>query len=966
MAVVSPARVPALVLLTAGLLLARPAGAGDPSLTWRTITTPHFYVHYYENVRGSERAMAQRVARTCEKAHEVLTPFLRHIPTTRTHVVVTDDTDGANGSAQILPMNIIRLYLSGPGSLSSLNDYDDMLYGLILHEYTHILHIDTIHGVARIINLALGKTYAPNQVQPRWLIEGYAVYSESQFTAGGRNRNSLYDMYLRAAVVDGRVLELDNITSSTRIYPRGTVPYLYGSRFIQYIADRLGRERLMHFSHNYGGSTIPYGLNRVAKQELGRTFVELYDDFKRHLERKYALQVEQVRRRGLTPFRKVTDDGEGCHAPRYSRDGTELVFVDSDGRSHTAIKVLDARTGRVKESYDSYGGRGVDFSPDGRYLVYGQGEYWRTFYRYDDLYVRDRRTGETRRLTHGLRAREPAVSPDGTRVAFATSELGTMNLCVMPFDGGEHRVVYAGQRGDQIYTPRWSPDGRQLIYSRWRKGGNRDIYLLELATGKQRRLTDDRALDIDPSFSADGKRVYFSSDRTGIYNIYCLALESGELRQVSNVIDGALSPTVAPDERTAHYIGFSYKGYDLHAMELDRDAYLPALPYVNARPEPPEVEPGEPYPERPYSPWLTLLPRAWSFVVSSDSFGSVLGINFTGGDVTLRHRYSLAANVSATEGHVSYGLSYAYDRFWPGLRLSTSRYVGPRGGLEIDGQSRTYIEENYGFGASVSLPVLRVPNHSGNVSVGYRLNWLRDGDETRVLVEPDQLSPRLPDTGILAGATLGLSYYSLQRYAQSISIERGRSISLSLRVDHPGLGSDYASTAFSWTWREYIPMPWADLHVLALRLAGGIASGNLSRRGVWSIGGFPEQDVLMALFDSTRVAGAYLRGYPRGAVYGDQYHLLNAEYRLPVLDIERGFSTLPLYFTHLHVSAFVDVGNAFFGEMDFGELRVGVGAEVMVEAVFGYFLPATFRVGYARGLMEDGGNQFHFLLGNSF
>jgi hypothetical protein len=968
------------------LILAAPvAQAADPSLEWRTITTPHFYIHYYKSDRHDEADIARRVARAAEAAHRRLAPTLRHVPSIRTHIVLTDDTDGANGSAQIVPMNIIRLFATGPSSLSSLNDYDDWFYGLIMHEYTHILHIDTIHGVARIVNAVLGKTWAPNQIQPRWFVEGLAVYYESERTSGGRNRSAVYDMYLRMAVLEGKLLEMDHITSNTRYYPRGTVPYLYGSRFIKYIADRYGEDKLTEISHAYGGTVIPYSINRVAHRVLGKTYIELYDDFKEHLRRRYALQKELAARRGLTPFSRVTDYGESCGSPRFSADGRELVWIDTDGRSYSAFKIMDVATGRVTERYDVDGGSGVGFTPDGRQLVYGRTNIWKTYYHYHDIYVRDRESGRERQLTSGLRARDPAVSPDGRRVVFTTNDLGSMGLAVIPFEGGKHEVLYRGRDGDQIFAPRWSPDGRYLTYSHWRRGGERDIVVMEVASRTAQRITADRALDTDPMFSSDGKRIYFTSDRTGIFNIYCYDLERKELSQVSNLLGGAFVPAISPDEKRAYYVGFSAKGYDLHEMKLDRAAYKPALPYINTRPEPdlptvarppstakkqaslagvPGVE--ETYKDAPYSPLPTIYPRAWSFSLGTDVFGTRIGLELVGGDVVGRHRYAAVGSVSTEKGQPSYSVAYSYTRFWPSLRLDTSRFEGARGGVLIDGEKQTYIEENYGFGLGVGLPVLRVPRHSGDISLGYRVNWFRDADETTVLVAPGDLSPRLPEVGLLAGFTVGLGYRSVERYAHSISNERGRFISLSLRVDHPSLGSDFESVQLTYAWTEYIDIPWFNDHVVALRLGGGVAGGNLSRRGIFFIGGFPEQDLLRSFFDSTRVGGVFLRGYPPGVVHGDQYHLLNFEYRMPLYNIERGVLSLPLYFTHVHLAGFVDYGNAFFGDPELDEFKVGVGAEVLLEMVVGYYLPTTFRFGYARGLMDGGGNEFHFLFGNPF
>ena len=963
-----PSKACLLLLITATLQAPAGAQAADPTQQWRTIRTPHFVVHYYRSERHDEQRVAWRVAHTAERVHDILTPLLKHEPSSKVHIVVTDDTDGANGSAQIVPRNLVRIFVTGPSSLSSLNDYDDWIFGLLLHEYAHILHIDTIHGVARVINAVLGKTWSPNQIQPRWFIEGLATYYESAKSSGGRIRSNIYDMYLRMAVLQGKLLELDQVSSTTRYFPRGDVPYLYGSRFLDYLARRFGPDKLTSISHDYGGQLIPYAINRTAKRVLGHTFQELYEQFKVHLRRKYEIQRQEVERQGKTPFKEVTDYGEACGTPRFSHDGKELVFIDTDGRSQFKVKLLDVATDQVVDSFVIYGGSGVDFTPDGQHLVYGASAVHRTVYSYHDLFVRHRASGEVRRLTDGLRARDPAISPGGGYVVFTANELGTMSLMQVPYDGGPAKFLLRGGPGEQFFTPRWSPDGTSVVYSRWRQGGWRDIELLNLKTGGVRRLTDDRALDMDPTFSRDGRRVYFSSDRSGIYNLYSVDIQTGSLLQVSNVLGGAFTPAISPAEDRAYFVSFSARGYDLAAMSLSRERLQPAMPYVDDRPQPAPAPAAaeQPFPEGPYNPMDTIWPDAWTFLLGADAYGTTLGFQIAGADVVGRHSYLLNVNFSTVNGHPNYGLVYAYNGLWPSLRLDTSRFEGPRGGLAIDGKSLTYVEENYGAGLSVGLPVLRVPGHGGDVSVGYRFNWFRDADQTEVLVKPGDISPDLPQVGILSGLTLGLSYRSTERYAHSISNELGRAISISLRLNHEVFGSDYQSTTVSWAWTEYLPMPWLHDHVLALRYGGGIGGGDQARRGVFFVGGFPEQDVLRTLFDIGRPGGVYLRGYPPGAVYGEQYQLFNLEYRFPMVEIQKGLSSLPVFLSHIHAAVFVDAGNAFFGQLDPEELKVGVGAELLVELIIGYFIPSTFRIGYARGLMDPGGNEFHFLLGQPF
>src|SRR5690606_20698194 len=155
---------------------------GDPKREFRTVESDHFVVHYWV-LRGDDASrslddIARRVAVLAERAHRVLVPVLDHAPREKTLIYLTDDTDSANGFAGVLPRNAITLIATAPSGFSERDDYDDWLYGLIAHEYTHILHLDTMSGLPNIYNSIFGKTWAPNQIMPRWVIEGIATYEE--------------------------------------------------------------------------------------------------------------------------------------------------------------------------------------------------------------------------------------------------------------------------------------------------------------------------------------------------------------------------------------------------------------------------------------------------------------------------------------------------------------------------------------------------------------------------------------------------------------------------------------------------------------------------------------------------------------------------------------------------------------------------------------------------------------------
>jgi hypothetical protein len=534
-----------------------------------------------------------------------------------TEVVLTDNTDDANGSATALPYNTIRLFTTAPDDISPLGDYDDWYLELITHEHTHILHTDNITGLPAFFNTVMGKWWAPNQAQPRWILEGLAVLEESEHTGGGRNRSSIFDMYLRADVLEKRLVGLDQMSHFARRWPQGNIWYLYGSRFLTWIADIYGDAALRSVAQDYGRQVIPWGINRSIRRATGQTYEQLYLGWKAYLEDHYADQVRKAESLGLRQGVRLTNHGETVASPRFvpapakkTRAGLELVYFRSDGHSRSGFYRLPLRGLRpLAESEETpairANGRAVaSFAEDGR-VVWNSTAITKRIYAYNDLFSLpsgvDAPSGyepERKRLTEGERAEDPDISPDGTEVVFTET---TQNKD--PHDRRSRPARYASTPARSAERP--FRTGLYATVSRWSMGrvqrlgagGYRDIRLVEVATGRFTEIAHDRAADWEPSFSPDGKLVFFASDRVlGIPNVFAFDRDSGRLWQVTNVTTGALYPEVSPDGKTLVYVGYTSYGYDLYAMALESgpsprptSTRVPILRHPSAVPSPPDI-----------------------------------------------------------------------------------------------------------------------------------------------------------------------------------------------------------------------------------------------------------------------------------------------------------------------------------------------------------------------------------------
>jgi Tol biopolymer transport system component len=959
----------AIVLVVAALC--RRAHAGDPTRVWRTVETDHFVIYYYAPLDD----VARRVGVVSERAHRILSPALDHVPTEKTLIYLADDVDAPNGFAAVLPRNAIQLYATGPNAVTELDDHDDWLFGLVAHEYTHILHLDTVSNAPAIYNRIFGKTWAPSQLMPRWLIEGIAVYEESKRSAGGRNRGSRFDQIIRIArhAVPSTLLRLDQVSGDPRQFPRGNAVYIYGSHFLQYVFDRFGDDTLRKMSHLAGGYAPPFALNRQIAKVVGRPFTELYDDWTRYLRDKYAMQEMAAERRGLARGRALTHSAEGNYLAHYSADGKELVWLQYDGYTLPMVRAMpvgaDSSRARDVVQIDAMGP--FDLLPDGSF-VYEQTRQFRRDYYFEDLFRWDARTGETVRITHGRRARDPSVSPDGRRLAFSKNEYSESVLAVMDLapDAAES-IVWRGQRYDQAYQPAWSPDGTRLAFSAWRKDGYRDILIVELASGQVVDVTHDRAIDMSPAWSRDGRWLYFDSDRTGISNIYCYDTRDRAMWQVTNVIGGAFRPNVSPDNsRIAFEAAVPAGGYDLYELPIDRATWLPARDYFDAKPPPVHIPDDETRVSapRPYRALETLAPQTWTLNVTTNGTSPTASIQTGGSDAVGLHGYSLAISEDLQHGDTDIGASYGYSGLRPSINISGARTLLDRGGWKVDGVSKTFKEEDWSGTVAVGIPFEQRPSSSWTLSFDYSVDWFRLAAPPAMTLDPNQRVPTHPPTDYVeSGVGARLAFSNVRSTTFALGSTSGFDFSTSLRLDDPAFGSAYRAITVSYGGDAYQRLGSAT-SVLAERLVGGLRAGDLIRPGGFGLGGVPPQDVAMAIVNSQRAGPiGYLRGFKPRSVTGNQFHLLNVEYRRELFRIEHGISSLPIYFRRVNLGVMSDTGTAFDGDFTASrDLRASFGAALRLDAFFGYFVPGTFEIGYSRGVYGAGAiSETWFILAGS-
>jgi TolB protein len=161
----------------------------------------------------------------------------------------------------------------------------------------------------------------------------------------------------------------------------------------------------------------------------------------------------------------------------------------------------------------------------------------------------------------------PAWSPNGRQLAYVSFEARKPTIYVHEVATGKRRLV-ANFKGSNS-APAWSPDGRTLALTLSRDGGSQ-LNLLDLsaAGSEPRRIAQSSAIDTEPVFTADGKSIYFVSDRGGSPQIYRVGLAGGTPERVTFAGTYNISPALSPDGRWLAYISRVSGAFKLHVMEL--------------------------------------------------------------------------------------------------------------------------------------------------------------------------------------------------------------------------------------------------------------------------------------------------------------------------------------------------------------------------------------------------------------
>jgi len=908
----------------------------DPSLRWRTLDTEHFSVHFGEHLRSQ----AQVVGSVAESIHPRVTAWLRWKPAARTHVVVLDSLDLSSGLASPLPFNYVQIVLTPPDEGELLQNRE-WLELVLIHEFTHIAHMDKARDDPLGLRSLFGRMIFlfPNLLEPGWVLEGLAVYSESDPAKGyGRLGQSHFEGMMRAEAARG-LRSLREVNAEGRGFPLNR-DYLYGSYFFAFLAERYGQKAVMDYVEGYSDNLIPFRVDSNPVSVTGKHMDELWDEYHAWLRARFAAKAVPG---GNPPDAggEIIARGWSLSSPLLAQDGARW-YVLGDGI--TLPKVVRQAPGGEAATIGVVESQTRLAALSGGELLLSKLEVCKDYNLYYDLY-RLRARGGLERVTECGRFRLAALREDG-RIVAIRSVGGIAEVVVLSREGVEERVIYRAAQGEALTG--LAAKGETVAITSLR---DERWSLVEISDGKASELLTDSAVKHSPRFSEAGDEIYFVADYGNVDNVWSwrrgarrLARWSealGGVREISAPVAGAMLVT------TIEADGDALRLRRLPAAPLEtREAVATSGPAQPAQaPSPARLE-GD----RPYSPWSSLMPTWWLPAAYIADGAFALGAQTFGQDALGLHLYALAALYEFTQQQVLGSASYVYNDRHGGF-VNRSMTV-----------KTSAVNDNKFTGRDVKA--YTIDEAAQWVSLWRRLSlsrrWYAGGGAALDRSELHDLGAgtSVPRDERVLGLVAGVDTRRTQFLSEGPSL--GQLLQLFAETSN-GLHGTYTGDFYRGDWRGYLP---AGPTVFALRL-----NSAYSQPGAEPIqlgGSFSEQ---VAGFDLPVLNQRQfpLRGYRSGepALTGHHSILGSLEWRTPLTEVDRHLMVPPVGLDRISMTLFFEAGSAWNDSASQRYFKSG-GVELLFEVRAGYLLGLQARAGIARGFEAPGATVGYLQVGRSF
>jgi Tol biopolymer transport system component len=541
-------------------------------LDFKVLHTQHFDIYFYPE----EQAGTEVAARMAERWYARLSRLFRHelrgrqplilyaSPTDfqQTNIIPGQLGEGTGGVTEPVRRRIV-LPLAGP-----LADTDHV----IGHELVHAFQFD----ITTSPNAAPGETGAARL--PLWFIEGMAEY----LSLGPVDPNTA--MWMRDAARQEQLPAIKDLDDPKYF------PYRWGQAFWAYVGGKYGDD-LIPLMLSTGA--VADDMDTVTKKVLGVDTKELSEEWHASIHQAYdgILSATTPPSGAGRAVIKGTDEATGLNVgPAISPDGRWIAFLSSRSLLSIDLYVADAMTGRVLHKLTS---TATDPHVSSIEFIYSAGTWDNASRQLAIATIASGRPalgiydaingGKTReiRIPEVDQILNPAWAPDGHAIAFSGLSQGLSDLYV--YDLNASKLQRLTNDAFAEVQPAWSPDSKLLVFATDRFTtnldglalGHYDLATIDPASGRVARVQTFADADSrNPQWSADGRSLYFISNRGGIADVYQVTLAGGATRQLTNIQTGASGITssspalsVASMRDIAAFSVYDNGRYDIYTID---------------------------------------------------------------------------------------------------------------------------------------------------------------------------------------------------------------------------------------------------------------------------------------------------------------------------------------------------------------------------------------------------------------
>jgi len=562
------------------------AQAVDPDQKWMSIDT--------EYARFTFASEHQKLALDYVKKFEALVPVALELfgeSPRKGEYIIQDNTDRANGSAQVFPRPTVRLFPALPLPTSTIGEFRDSSYELIFHEFTHVLNMEPSHGYARFLRYIFGAVARPNQILPRWYTEGLAVFTESYFSPkGGRLASGHLAGIARSLTLEDRWNDhkLSNIAFANQDWLGGSRFYLFGGLMWETLVTEKGVEVIRKLNQSYS-RRLPLllngPLNKLYPNEK-MTWARLWKKTKTRWKEKSLAQIDQLKQKPVYKGRRIPQKGYRNISPSISPNGRWMAYASyTKKHGNGEIKLVRRHN---KKGFHYYKPRIVQtpffpqkfsWHPNSKSFLFqshtSENRYRSRFH----LLEYDLKTKKTTSLVKNQSAIEGCYSPSGKTIYFVSHKSGQKTIYSQDKKTKKRESIYQGKLGENISSLICDTE-EQILWVDHPAGEDKQVLKLVLSTKKPEPILKSYS---PFAFSKDKDRYILTSAISGVQNIYISETLKGPYRAATNTLTHITSATLDPLDSKLYFTQYTADG--------PRIFWMSAPQWESLSDQPPQIEP---------------------------------------------------------------------------------------------------------------------------------------------------------------------------------------------------------------------------------------------------------------------------------------------------------------------------------------------------------------------------------------